>query len=409
VNLIKKLENNLIQMEDLIEIHPAEGRKRTKSLNRTLVEIAVERGARESFAPSLIKFRAFKSSGRYELSYQKEDGISFFRLKAVAGLFLLNGSLVDSCVLKKGDIIDLDYNRLVFLEKAKKVERPFEVTTWPKDVSFYLEGETGVGKSTLARNLHNSFVGENLPFIAINLSAFSESLIESELFGHEKGAFTGAVREKRGAVELARGGTLFIDEIDSLPLHLQVKLLTFLDDQTFRRVGGETLKKVNCRLIFASGRCLKKLVEQERFRGDLYFRILSGVTHKILPLREDPQKLEGLLDHISLEMGVTLDDDLRQFYLNQKWPGNIRQVRSHIMRKCIKNPSMSLLKLDESDAQLFSLRTFLKNKESESMASLDEVKRNYCTQVFLKSQGSYDVASRKLGIAVSTLRRLMAA
>ena len=261
----------------------------------------------------------------------------------------------------------------------------------------------------MAKELHNSFVGENLPFIAINLSAFSESLIESELFGHEKGSFTGAVREKRGAVELAREGTLFIDEIDSLPLHLQVKLLTFLDDQTFRRVGGETLKKVNCRLIFASGRCLKKLVEEERFRGDLYFRILSGVTHRIAPLREDRPRLEELLNDICIERGITLDEDLRQFYLSQKWPGNIRQVRSHLMRKCIKNPSMSYLKLDESDAQLFSLRKFLTNNGDEPLPSLDEVKKDYCAQVFLKSQGSYDVASKKLGIAVSTLRRLMAA
>lgn len=407
--IIEKLENSLVQIGDCIEISPMEGRKRTKKLNRTLIRISLNRGGEEFFGPQSFKLKSIKSRGTYILKRVEERGLSYFKLSAEGEPFLVNGTLVESCILKRGDVIDLDYNRLTFLNQKVKSPSLMGVESWPREASFYIEGETGVGKSTLAKNLHEAFVGLNQPFIGINPSAFSESLIESELFGHEKGAFTGAVREKRGAVELAKGGTLFIDEIDSLPLHLQVKLLTFLDDQSFRRVGGEVLKSANCRIVFASGSCLRKLVTKGEFRSDLYFRIMSGMTFKISPLRNDPEKLEVLLKQLCSERAVTLDNDLRTFYLNQRWPGNIRQLRSHFLRKCLKNTKQTYLKLDEIDAQLLPVNIFLEEKEDEMVATLEQVKRDYCSKVFLNSQGSYELASRKLGIAISTLRRMLVA
>ena len=154
------------------------------------------------------------------------------------------------------------------------------------DLKILISGETGTGKSHLARKVHEKS-GRLGEFVAINLSSFNPQLIESELFGHKKGSFTGAIHDKTGAFSMAKNGTLFLDEIDSLPLDLQTKLLTFIDNKKFRRVGDTKEESINTRLIFASGRPLEQLVEQGSFRKDLFFRLKSGHSVEMASLRND--------------------------------------------------------------------------------------------------------------------------
>jgi len=203
-----------------------------------------------------------------------------------------------------------------------------------------ITGESGVGKEVVARALHEVAAdGDTQPFVALNCGAVAGSLMETELFGHERGAFTGAVKERRGAFEQAAGGTLFLDEIGDMPLAMQVKLLRALQDRTIVRVGGEKALPVDFRLICATHRDLKQLVEQGRFREDLYYRI-HVVQIDIPPLRERREDILWLADHFLAEQARngtprSLDPAAQAALLNADWPGNARELRHCIERACI--------------------------------------------------------------------------
>lgn len=410
MNQIKRLHDKMITLNDKIEIEPFDGRRRWRVLNRTKITFSLDNQSESCFGAYDIHLRATKGKSRFELELIKLIEGEYFQFKSLSGdPFLLNGNLCFRCLVRSGDILDFDNNRLRFrkLEQEKKESLP--LSSWPQEASLYLEGETGTGKSYLARKIHDEFVGPQAPFIAVNLAAFSESLIESELFGHEKGSFTGALRERRGAVELAKGGTLFIDEIDSLPIHLQVKLLHFLDDKTYRRVGGERLLKTNCRLVFASGQSLKSLTSKKAFRSDLYFRILSGLHLKLRPLRENPERILQIIESHSLASGVTFSSETISYYEGCPWPGNIRQLYSHLNRKIYQNKGQSLIHLGDCDHELMLWGEGLLSLKEGEIRPLQEIKYDYCKKVLLDSRGSYELASQRLKIAVSTLRRTLAA
>jgi DNA-binding NtrC family response regulator len=210
-----------------------------------------------------------------------------------------------------------------------------------------ITGESGVGKEVVARALHVIAAhGDTQPFVAINCGAIAESLMETELFGHERGAFTGAVKERRGAFEQAAGGTLFLDEIGDMPLAMQVKLLRTIQERSIVRVGGEKTLPVDFRLICATHHDLKQLVEQGRFREDLYYRI-HVVQIDVPPLRERREDILWLTDRFLAEQSLngpprSLDAAAQAALLNADWPGNVRELRHCIERACILDDAQVL-------------------------------------------------------------------
>jgi DNA-binding NtrC family response regulator len=203
------------------------------------------------------------------------------------------------------------------------------------DIDVLLTGESGTGKELIARAIHNHSARAKSPFVAINCGALPENLIESELFGHEKGAFTGAAAEKKGLFEVAHQGTLMLDEIDALPLAMQVKLLRALDEHEIRRVGAIHNIPVNLRIISASNQSLEELVEQKLFRRDLYYRLAVG-TIELPPLRERQGDVPLLLDHFLTKFNrakhksLTIEPDAVVQLESYGWPGNVRELE-HLM------------------------------------------------------------------------------
>lgn len=204
-----------------------------------------------------------------------------------------------------------------------------------------ITGETGAGKEELARCLHRETLGEARPFIAVNTAALPEHLIEAELFGYEKGAFTGAARSHRGLFEQADGGTLFLDEIGDMPLGLQVRLLRVLQDQQVTRLGAERARAIDVKMVFATHRRLHDLVREGRFREDLYYRI--NVVHlHVPPLRERPEDIGWLAQQFVARWNAAhparprrLDAATEAWLTNQRWPGNVRELRNAVERACL--------------------------------------------------------------------------
>ncbi|MEQ9569601.1 MAG: sigma-54 dependent transcriptional regulator [Longimicrobiales bacterium] len=208
----------------------------------------------------------------------------------------------------------------------------------PADTSVLLLGETGVGKERLARNVHRWSHRSGGPFVAVNCGAIPEGLLESELFGHERGAFTGAVKGRRGHFEMAHGGTLFLDEIGELPLSLQVKLLRALDQRRIQPLGSEVSMPVDIRLIAATHRVLEQEVEAGRFRADLYYR-LAVISIAVPPLRSRPEDVRALVDHyvarIARGLGrpvPTVDEGAHTALEAYHWPGNVRELMNVLER-----------------------------------------------------------------------------
>ncbi len=205
------------------------------------------------------------------------------------------------------------------------------------DVTVLLRGESGVGKEIVARAIHDSSARAQKPLLKVNCAALPGELLESELFGHEKGAFTGAYREKPGKFEVARGGTLLLDEIGEMPLRLQAKLLHILQDGEFARVGGERIIQTDVRVIAATNRDLEAAIRAGQFREDLYYRI-NVIEIRIPPLRERREEIPALIRHFlersKEENGHSIDipaATLRAF-MDYSWPGNVRELENLLKR-----------------------------------------------------------------------------
>ena len=200
-----------------------------------------------------------------------------------------------------------------------------------------ITGESGTGKELLAQGIHNESPRRHGPFVAINCAAFPESLLESELFGHEKGAFTGAITSRAGRFELANGGTLFLDEIGDMPLGLQTRLLRVLAEGEVAPLGAARRQAVDIQVICATHRDLAALVAAGGFREDLYYR-LNGMVVSLPPLRERSDR-EELLDYLLAEEArgqrIQLDGEVRQGLLAYRWPGNVRQLENVIRRSLV--------------------------------------------------------------------------
>ena len=232
--------------------------------------------------------------------------------------------------------------------KSKAMRDVFEIIrkVAPTSATVLLEGESGTGKELVAKSVHFNSSRRNRPFIAVNCSAFAESLLESELFGHEKGAFTGAAAMKKGRFELADRGTLFLDEIGELSQNLQVKLLRVLQEKTFERVGGIKPISVDIRIIAATNKVLKQEVGHARFREDLFYRL--NVVHITLPrLRQRVEDIHLLVNHFiekyaderKLNIPVKgIEQEVERIFYDYGWPGNIRELENVIERAMILCP-----------------------------------------------------------------------
>ncbi len=213
-----------------------------------------------------------------------------------------------------------------------------------------IQGETGTGKELVARAIHHYSNAKDRPFVPVNCSAMVETLLESELFGHEKGAFTGATYRKRGRFELASEGTIFIDEVGDIPLSIQTKLLRIIQERVFERVGGESPIKVKVRIIAATNQDLAKLIQQNLFREDLYYR-LKVITINLPPLRERKEDIpilaEYLLDRINRELHKNVkkvDPNVMDIFMNYNWKGNVREMENVITRAILLSRGNVLLK-----------------------------------------------------------------
>ena len=210
----------------------------------------------------------------------------------------------------------------------------------PSEVSVLIVGESGTGKELIARELHRLSGRHAEPLVALNCAAVAESLAESELFGHEKGAFTGASSRKMGLIELSHGGTLFLDEVGDLAMSLQAKLLRALESKTFRRVGGVKELPTNFRLVSATNRPLQRLVDEGAFRGDLFYRI-NAIVLELPPLRDRPGDVSTLARHFLNEFRPsdadrwTIAADAMALLESYSWPGNVRELRNVIERAAL--------------------------------------------------------------------------
>ena len=240
--------------------------------------------------------------------------------------------------------------------KSKKMQDVYEIIgkVAPANATVLIEGESGTGKDLVAKSIHFNSPRRDNPFVAVNCTALAESLLESELFGHERGAFTGAVSSKKGRFELADGGTLFLDEIGELSPSLQVKLLRVLQDKVFERVGGVRQVSVNFRLIAATNKQLKEEVRIGRFREDLFYR-LNVVHIELPPLRQRQEDLHLLVDHFidkySIERGLDMpingiEKQVERVFFDYNWPGNVRELENIIERAMVLCPD-DILKVDD--------------------------------------------------------------
>ena len=272
-----------------------------------------------------------------------------------------------------------------------------------------LLGESGTGKEMAAAAIHRCSARKDGPFVAINCNAIPENLLESELFGHEKGSFTGAHVQRKGLLETANGGTLFLDEIGELPPAIQVKLLRFLQEQRLQRVGGRQEIQVDTRLVAATNADLKELINNGKFREDLYFR-LAVVTIRLLPLRERGEDIVFLarefLQRYAGQNGqkmVFAPDALRAMN-RYSWPGNVRELQNRVKRGVImasgSRVSAKDLELDQDNGLAASTATTLRQAR-------EHVEREMVKQALKKNSGKITSAAADLGISRPTLYELM--
>jgi len=294
------------------------------------------------------------------------------------------------------------------LEKTLKQARAVAATS----ATVLLIGENGTGKEVLARAIHEESPRAHAPFVAVSCAALPESLIESELFGHEKGAFTGAAQAKKGRFELADGGTLFLDEISELTPAVQVKLLRVLQERSFERVGGTKTLTVDIRLIAASNRNLEQEVEAGRFRRDLFYR-LNVVPLILPPLRERQDDIPLLAAHFAAKAAEkhgcappTLDPALIEALQDYHWPGNVRELENLIERLVVLTGGTHL-GLDFLPEKMLRTLPEATSNESTIEGAILALKRRMIINALQIENGNKVAAARRLGISRSYLHRLI--
>lgn len=282
------------------------------------------------------------------------------------------------------------------IELARKVA--------PTNASILLTGETGTGKDVFARAIHQASLRKSKAFVALNSAAFSREIIESELFGHKAGAFTGAIKDKKGLLEEAHEGTLFLDEIGEMPLDLQSKLLRVLENGEFLKVGQTKTQKVDVRIIAATNRSLEQDSNNGQFRQDLYYRLATFSIH--LPsLNERPEDIPLLVEYFIGQFSQKLQKSIRssspaflQALQQHQWRGNIRELRNILERACILSET-SQLDVDSLPWDFLQHQ----NHINENLLSLREVEKRHISRMLEHTQGNKSRSAELLGIGLTTL------
>ena len=277
------------------------------------------------------------------------------------------------------------------------------------DAAVLVTGESGSGKEVIAKVIHGQSMRKDKPFVPINCGAIPENLMESELFGHEKGAFTGAHAQRKGKIETAAGGTLFLDEIGELPLPLQVKLLRFLQDHTIERVGGRKPIEIDVRVIAATNRDLQQLVSEGRFREDLYYR-LAVVTVELPPLRDRGEDVillaKSFLSRFSRDGGVGSAKHFSREAIDAlnayKWPGNVRELENKIRRATALAGGSEITPEDLGLGGERHAEQTLDLKKAR-----EDLDRKYISMAMLKHGGNISKAAEELGLSRPTLHGLL--
>ena len=279
-------------------------------------------------------------------------------------------------------------------------------TVAPTDATVLILGETGTGKELIARALHRMSKRRNLPFVTLNCAAIPTGLLESELFGYEKGAFTGALSQKIGRFEMAHGGTLFLDEVGDIPLELQPKLLRALQEKSFERLGGTRTIPIDVRLVAATNRNLARMMGSKLFRTDLYYR-LNVFPIAAPPLRDHPDDIPALARHFvrkySREMRRQVESippETMRALMSWHWPGNVRELENFIERSVILSGGSVLC------APVAELVSDAEVAETADR-TLAEMEREYVIRILRETGGVVTTAANRLGLPRTTLNALM--
>ncbi len=282
----------------------------------------------------------------------------------------------------------------------------------PSESTVLIRGESGTGKELAARAIHMNSPRAERPFLAINCAALTETLLESELFGHEQGAFTGATRRKRGKLELADGGTLFLDELGDLALGLQAKLLRVLQESEFERVGGTATIRVDIRLIAATNKCLEEAMRAATFREDLYYR-LNVVAAVMPPLRERAEDIPLLANHFALKHGgksnrriLGVSPEAEECMLNYSWPGNVRELENAVERAVVLGAG-EFIELDDLPETVIESAPSSRGYPQGYHQAVRQFKRELLLKALRQAGGNFSKASRILGIHPNYLHRLV--
>lgn len=295
------------------------------------------------------------------------------------------------------------YKSDIMTQLMKMIER-----VSPSQANVLVLGESGTGKELIARAVHEKSQRRNKPFVAINCGALRETLLESELFGHEKGSFTGAYTRKIGLAEAANGGTLFLDEVGELPLSIQAKLLRFIQEGEIFRVGGKESIKVDIRLVCATNRELDQEVVRGSFREDLFYRI-NTIVVSAPPLRRRKEDIPALVNHFLnsgshsfMNRGKTIDEEAMQILIKYEWPGNIRELQNACERLQILSEGHMIMVNDLPDA-IRNPEIKDEGADFDPAVPLYELEKKYILKALGHYGGNKTQAAQGLGITIKTL------
>ena len=324
----------------------------------------------------------------------------------------LNSRRIEAENVNLHEQIDHKYGLENIIGESPAMRQVFETVQQvaPSRATVLITGETGTGKELIAKAIHNLSPRKNGPFIPVHAAALPSTLLESELFGHEKGAFTGAVERRIGRFELADGGTLFLDEVGDLEPPIQVKLLRVLEERAFERVGGTKTLQVDVRLVAATNKDLKKLVTDGKFRDDLFYR-LSVVAVDLPPLRERrddiPRLVKAFLDEFGRENNKQvreLTPEALNVLLAHDWPGNVRELRNAIEQMVVLARAERLTVRDVPVAIRGSADLTKINVVRTGM-TVEEAERQLIVQALKETDGNRTKAAQRIGISRRTLHR----